>query len=127
VCAEPCAYCCYAIRESRIPRVVYGLRNPHMGGVSKWNVLTDEDLSDTIPEVFDPPPEIIAGFMAHEVEQALLRWNPLVWGVVKRRGIFVAGPLESMRASDGSRAAVLKRGLLAFLRRTVIDRFGRSK
>jgi tRNA(adenine34) deaminase len=129
VCAEPCAYCCYAIRESRIPRVVYGLRNPHMGGVSKWNVLTDEDLSDTIPEVFDPPPEIIAGFMAYEVEQALLRWNPLVWGVVKRRGIFVAGPLESVRAraADGSRARVLMRRFLAFLRRTVIDRFGRSQ
>ena len=25
VSAEPCAYCCYAIRESRIGRVVYGL------------------------------------------------------------------------------------------------------
>ena len=41
VSAEPCAYCCYAIRESRIGRVVYGLTSPHMGGVSKWPVLTD--------------------------------------------------------------------------------------
>ncbi|MGC2780232.1 MAG: nucleoside deaminase [Bradyrhizobium sp.] len=129
VCAEPCAYCCYAIRESRIARVVYGLRSPHMGGVSKWSVLTDEDLSDTMPEVFDPPPEITAGFMAHEVEQALLRWNPLVWGVVKRRGIFVAGPLELVRARgpDASPARGLRRRLLAFMRRTVIDRFGRSR
>src|SRR5436305_10858986 len=29
VSAEPCAYCCYAIRESRIRRVVFGLRPPH--------------------------------------------------------------------------------------------------
>jgi tRNA(adenine34) deaminase len=92
VSAEPCAYCSYAIRESRIARVVYGLRSPHMGGVLKWNVLADDDLSNTMPEVFAPPPEIIAGFMAHEVEQALLAWNPLMWHAVKRRGLFVAAP-----------------------------------
>ena len=34
VSAEPCAFCCYAIRESRIKRVVYALHSPHMGGVS---------------------------------------------------------------------------------------------
>src|SRR5829696_2158461 len=60
ISAEPCAYCCYAIRESRIGRVVYGLRSPHMGGVSKWPVLTDEDISDTMPDVFAAPPEIVA-------------------------------------------------------------------
>ena len=42
--AEPCVFCCYAIRESRIRRVVYGLSSPHMGGVSKWNVLGDTDI-----------------------------------------------------------------------------------
>ena len=35
--AEPCAFCCYAIRESRIRRVLFGLSSPHMGGVSRWN------------------------------------------------------------------------------------------
>ena len=128
VSAEPCVYCSYAIRESRIGRLVYGLRSPHMGGVSKWNVLTDEDLSNTMPEVFDPPPEIIAGFMAQEVEQALLKWNPLVWGVIMKRGLFVAGPCEtvSAREPDTDPARKLTRRLLAFLRRTVFDRFGRS-
>ena len=43
--AEPCAFCCYAIRESRIRRVVFGLSSPHMGGLSKWNVLADNDLN----------------------------------------------------------------------------------
>jgi len=125
--AEPCASCSYAIRESRIRRVIYGLRSPHMGGVSKWSVLTDEDLSNNMPEVFDPPPETIAGFMAHEVEQALLRWNPLMWGVVKARGIFFVGPVETVRAceSEASRVRGLMR-LLTLLRRTVIDRFGRT-
>ena len=128
VSAEPCVYCSYAIRESRIGRLVYGLRSPHMGGVSKWNVLTDEDLSNTMPEVFDPPPEIIAGFMAQEVDQALLKWNPLVWGVIMKRGLFVAGPRETVRARepDTDPARKLTRRLLAFLRRTVFDRFGRS-
>jgi tRNA(adenine34) deaminase len=128
VSAEPCVYCSYAIRESRIGRLVYGLRSPHMGGVSKWNVLTDEDLSNTMPEVFDPPPEIIAGFMAQEVDQALLKWNPLVWGVIMKRGLFVAGPRETVRARepDTDLARKLTRRLLAFLRRTVFDRFGRS-
>ena len=128
VSAEPCVYCSYAIRESRISRLVYALRSPHMGGVSKWNVLTDEDLSKTMPEVFDPPPEIIAGFMAQEVERALLKWNPLVWGVIMKRGLFVAGSLETVRArepdTDPRRNSA--RRLLAFLRRTVFDRFGRS-
>jgi tRNA(adenine34) deaminase len=90
VSAEPCVYCCYAIRESRIGRVVYGLHSPHMGGVSRWNVLDDEQLSNKMPEVFDPPPEIVGGFMAQEVEQALLGWNPVFWGAVMARGLFVS-------------------------------------
>src|SRR4051812_9519501 len=49
VSAESCAYCCYAIRESRIGRAVFGLRSPHMGGVSKWPVLTDRDVSAAMP------------------------------------------------------------------------------
>jgi tRNA(adenine34) deaminase len=126
--AEPCVYCCYAIRESRIGRVVYGLRSPHMGGVSKWKVLTDDDLSDTMPEVFDPPPTIIAGLMAQEAERALLKWNPLVWGVIMKRGLFTVGPIETVRTRepDADPEHKLRRRLLTFLRRTVFDRFGRS-
>ena len=121
---EPCVYCCYAIRESRVGRVVFGLRSPQMGGVSRWNVLSDEALSDKMPEVFDPPPEITAGFMAAEVEQALLDWNPFVWGAIMKRGLFIAGSLDvnEPRASLGRR---MMHSLLPFFRRTVFDRFGR--
>src|SRR5688572_17461123 len=56
VSAESCVYCCYAIRESRIGRAVFALRSPHMGGVSKWPVLTDRDMSDKMPETFAAPP-----------------------------------------------------------------------
>jgi tRNA(adenine34) deaminase len=127
VSAEPCVYCCYAIRESRISRLVYALRSPHMGGVSKWNVLTDRDLSDKMPEVFDPPPEIIGGFMAREVEHALLAWNPVVFGIILERGLFTVGPLETVNRREpvSDPETKLMRKVMAFLRRTVFDRFGR--
>ncbi len=128
VSAEPCVYCSYAIRESRMRRVVYALRSPHMGGVSKWNVLTDGDLSATMPEVFDPPPEIVGGFMAQEAERALLKWNPLVFGVILERGLIVAGALETVRTRKPASgpAEKLMRRMTKFLRRAVFDRFGRS-
>ena len=56
---EPCALCSYAIREARIGKVVYGLSSPLMGGVTRWNILADERLSDKLPEVFAPPPVIV--------------------------------------------------------------------
>jgi tRNA(adenine34) deaminase len=125
VSAEPCVYCCYAIRESRIGRVVYGLHSPHMGGVSRWNVLDDEQLSNKMPEVFNPPPEIVGGFMAQEVEQALLGWNPVFWGVVMARGLFVSdlGPPEGA-TRQAPRKTMIRR-LIAALRPTLFDRFGR--
>jgi tRNA(adenine34) deaminase len=52
--AEPCALCCYALRETRIGRVVFGVPAPLTGGVTRWNILTDTKLSDTVPEVFAP-------------------------------------------------------------------------
>ena len=95
-----------------------------MGGVSKWPVLTDEDISEAVPEVFAPPPEIVAGFMAEEADQALLKWNPLLWGVVKSRGLFVTGPLSIVRATRSRKT--LGQRVLVVLRRALFDRFGRG-
>ena len=102
VSAEPCAYCCYAIRESRIGRVVYALSSPHMGGVLKWPVLTDQDISDTMPDVFADPPAITSGLMAQEAEEALLKWNPVIAGTIKARGLFVVRPLMEVRPTRTS-------------------------
>jgi hypothetical protein len=44
--------------------------------------------------------------------------------MIRARGLFVTGPLETVRATS-SRHALLQR-VLAFLRRTVFDRFGRD-
>jgi tRNA(adenine34) deaminase len=124
--AEPCVFCSYAIRESRIGRVVYGLHSPHMGGLSKWNVLGDESISRNMPEVFAPPPTIVAGFMAREADNALFEWNPLVWMAIKKRGLFVTEDPETLR----SRALTLPdrerhERLWGPLRRNFFDRFGR--
>jgi tRNA(adenine34) deaminase len=121
VSAEPCVYCCYAIRESRIGRVVYGLSSPHMGGVSKWPVLTDRDISDTMPEVFAAPPEIIAGFMAQNAEDALIKASPVIARAMKARGLFVA----PQAAIEATRALTWRGRVMGVLRRVLFDRFGR--
>jgi tRNA(adenine34) deaminase len=124
---EPCVFCCYAIRESRIGRVVYGLQSPHMGGVSKWNVLADQDLSRAMPEVFAPPPEIVGGFMEKEAEQALRDWHPLIAKIMEERRLFGVAPRVVSRGAEGHspRRGTLFGTLMRFLRRDVFDRFGR--
>jgi tRNA(adenine34) deaminase len=124
--AEPCAFCCYAIRETRMRRVVYGLQSPHMGGVSKWNVLGDEDLSRAMPEVFAPPPEIVSGFMADEVTRALIDWNPLIGNIMMQRGLFGSAPRAITNAVK-SRPAGLRDRILGTLRRNLFDYFGRQQ
>ena len=54
--AEPCAFCSYAIRESRIGRVVYGMRSPIMGGHSRYGILDDHGLSNACLLYTSPSP-----------------------------------------------------------------------
>jgi tRNA(adenine34) deaminase len=88
---EPCAMCSYAIRETRIGRVVSSLRSPLMGGYSRWDILSDRNLSSAVPELFASPPEIRLGVLREEVRSAFRKWRPLVWRVIEIRKIFVAG------------------------------------
>lgn len=39
---EPCAMCAFAAREIRIGRVVFAIKSPMVGGVSKWNGMSCE-------------------------------------------------------------------------------------
>ena len=86
---EPCAMCAYAIRECRIGRVIFGLRSPLMGGHSRWNILSDTRLSSVLPEVFAPPPFVLAGCMCQEVRKLCRTQHPLAWRVIEGRRIFV--------------------------------------
>jgi tRNA(adenine34) deaminase len=85
---EPCPMCSFAIREARISRVVFALKSPLMGGSSRWNVLGDEVLSSHMPEVFAPPPDIVAGLLSKEAAHVWRRWNPIIWGIIRLRGVF---------------------------------------
>jgi len=85
---EPCPMCSFAIREARIGRVVFALSSPLMGGSSRWNVLGDDGLSSHMPEVFAPPPDVVAGLLSKEAANVWLRWNPIIWGIIRLRGVF---------------------------------------
>src|ERR1035437_7710272 len=63
---EPCAFCCYAIRESRIAKVVYSMRSAIMGGGSRWNILGNRQRSVPLPKVFPPPPFLVAEFRSRK-------------------------------------------------------------
>jgi tRNA(adenine34) deaminase len=118
--AEPCPLCAYAIRESRIGRVVFALRSPHMGGLTKWNILGDQGLAVTMPEVFAPPPTIVAGFMSSEADRAGREWNPVFWAFIKYRGLLQLGESSYPSATPSSRSSVLER-VMMWLRRRVFD------
>jgi tRNA(adenine34) deaminase len=88
---EPCAMCAFPIRETGISRVVFALQSPVMGGFTRWNVLTDPQLSRTMPVFFSPPPVVLGGVLAQEAEEVWRAWNPMLWRLIKRRGCFVVG------------------------------------
>jgi tRNA(adenine34) deaminase len=82
---EPCAMCSFCIRETGISRVIFCIPSPIMGGLSRWNILKDAGISDALPEVFGPPPEIVSGVMEDEAERVWRDWHPLDWTFLRYR------------------------------------------
>jgi len=124
---EPCAMCSYAIRESRIGRVIFGLRSPVMGGNSRWDVLTDAGLSSTLPEVFASPPDVLPGCLSHEVHKVFRERNPFIWEFMKARKIFVDGPGDERSGALNAKAGFGFGGRLAsWARVSLVDRLWRS-
>jgi tRNA(adenine34) deaminase len=129
---EPCAFCSYAIRESRIAKVAFSIRSPVMGGASRWNILGDRVLSDTMPEVFAPPPVLLAEFLCEEGDAALRRNAPIVWAFMRSRGL-LAEPSQHRTGADRMPAADPALGFVRImelvmrrLRTNFFDRFGRG-
>ena len=122
---EPCPMCAYAIRETRLARVVYSLRSPVMGGHSRWNILGDDYLSVAIPEVFAPPPVIVAGYMSEEAAGVMHGWNPLFWEVMKDRHLMLEGAPQPFEASPARKRDTLGQRTATWLRRWIVDRFWR--
>jgi tRNA(adenine34) deaminase len=87
---EPCAMCAYCIREAWVGRVVYALASPVMGGLSKWNILRDDGMSDRIPEIFGAVPEVVSGVLFKEAQQVWREWSPFAWEMIKLRGLLTA-------------------------------------
>lgn len=85
---EPCPMCSFPIRETRISRVVFAISSPMMGGASRWDVLGDTHISKRMPEAFGPPPEVLTGVLSKEAASVWRRWNPIIWGVIRLRGVF---------------------------------------
>lgn len=103
---EPCPMCAFPTREAQISRVVFALRSPLMGGLSKWNILRDEEIARVMPEAFGNVPEVVVGVLAREAEDVWKAWNPLAWRVIRYRGCFAGAEtpeLEQFAAVKGRR------------------------
>lgn len=129
---EPCAFCSYAVRETRIGKVVFAMHSPIMGGASRWNILADRRLSDAMPEVFAPPPVVVAGFLSEEGHATLRRSSPVVWTYMRARGL-LTDPLphraggHHVHAAAAMGARGVAEWLMRALRRNFFDRFGRGR
>lgn len=89
---EPCAMCSFMIRETQVSRVVFAISSPVMGGISKWNILRDTEISNVIPEVFGAVPEVVANLLWREATQVWRKWNPVAWQIIKYRKCFGSAP-----------------------------------
>jgi hypothetical protein len=112
--------CAFAIRESGIRRVVYALKSPVMGGLSKWNILADDELSRVMPGFFSRPPTIIGGVLAREAEEVWSQAHPMLWTAIKRRGCFVCeSPVDT---SSPARSSAYVR-VAEFIRNRLLERW----
>lgn len=124
---EPCAMCGYAIRESRVGKVVFAMRSPLMGGASRWDILGDSRLSGAMPEVFAPPPELMADFLYDEAEASLRRCAPVIWAFMRGRGLLSPpAPQHSIPGEATPAYGRVAQWLMRALRRNFFDRFGRG-
>ncbi len=78
---EPCAMCSFVIRDVGIGRVVFAVTSPHLGGYSRWDILSNTKLRpEFTTKQYATPPLITHGVMEKEVE---LIFGKLLWKMHK--------------------------------------------
>jgi hypothetical protein len=70
-------------------------------------------------------PEVVSGFMADEVTQALIECNPLIATIMMHRGLF-GSARRVITKPTRPRSLGLRDRMLRILRRDVFDYFGRK-
>ncbi len=79
---EPCAMCSFVIRDIGIGRIVFSSPSPHLGGFSKWDILTNKNLnSEFTTKQNSTPPKITKGILRKEAEKI---FNKLQWKMHKK-------------------------------------------
>lgn len=75
---EPCAMCSFVIRDVGVGKVVFAVDSPHLGGYSKWNILTNDKLrSEFTSKHKAQAPVISRGLMNQEAKEIFdeLKWQ----------------------------------------------------
>jgi tRNA(adenine34) deaminase len=122
---EPCPMCSFPIRETRIGRVVYAISSPMMGGLSKWNVLGDHEISNVMPQIFGDVPEVSAGLLYSEAASVWRKWNPVFWFGIRFRGCLAEAPHQD--AYRTLQEGVPQRGPLRRLLASISPLFARKR
>lgn len=74
---EPCAMCSFIIRDFGIKRVVFAVPSPHLGGKTKWPILTDKIEEPFLSQGIYEGPEIIENILKEESQKIFdkLKWK----------------------------------------------------
>ena len=65
---EPCAMCAFLIRDIGVGAVVFGAHSPHLGGHSRWDILTQSLLRPEFTTgTSSTPPVVIGGIFKDEI------------------------------------------------------------
>lgn len=74
---EPCAMCAFLIRDIGVGAVVFGAHSPHLGGHSRWDILTQSLLRPEFTTgASSTPPVVIGGIFKDEIDAGFDR---LAW------------------------------------------------
>lgn len=74
---EPCAMCSFVIRDYGIKKVVFAVPSPHLGGETKWPILSDKIYEPFFSQGTHEGPEIIGNILRDESQKIFdeLNWK----------------------------------------------------